>query len=290
MGWRIRGPRSERRRRTTDTRSDWQGTARTPEEAERLAALYDLDSAPLEGAPDVDWFGGLARRTGGPILELGCGTGRITVPIAQDGHHVVGLARSGAMLERAERRARRANVEVRWVEGDMRAFSFNEAFALVFVALNSFLMLDPDDRWSCLARVREHLAPRGRVAIDVFQPDPQIVVGLDGGVADEWERMDPESGRAVRKFSSSRANVDGVTQRIWYDETVDDGTVRRIGGTTTPHHLYRRGTGLPFSEAGVVIQTLHGDYDGNPADARSRKLLVVAKRKERGQGRERRHS
>ena len=269
---------------------DWQGAEREPSEAARLAALYDLDTAPLEGGPDVEWFSGLARRTGGPILELGCGTGRITVPIAQDGHHVVGLDRSGAMLERAERRARRANVEVRWVEGDMRAFSFNEAFALVFVALNSFLMLDPNDRWSCLARVREHLAPRGRVAIDVFQPDPEVVVGLDGGVADEWERVDPESSRPVRKFSSSRANVDGVTQRIWYDETDDDGAVQRIGGTTTLHYLYRREAELLFSEAGFVIETLHGDYDGNPADAQSRKLLVVAKRKERGQGRERRHS
>ena len=269
---------------------DWQGAERDPAEAARLAALYDLELEPLEGGPDVEWFAGLARRTGGPILELGCGTGRITVPIAQDGHHVVGLDHSGAMLERAERRARRANVDVRWVEGDMRAFSFNEAFALVFVALNSFLMLDPNDRWSCLARVREHLAPRGRVAIDVFQPDPEVVVGLDGGVMDEWERVDPESARAVRKFSSSRANVDGVTQRIWYEEIDDQGAVRRIGGTTTLHYLYRREAELLFSEAGFVIETLHGDYDGNPADAQSRKLPVVAKRKERGQGRERRHS
>ena len=238
----------------------------------------------------MEWFGALARRTGGPILELGCGTGRIAVPIAQDGHHVVGLDRSAAMLERAERRSRRANVEVRWVEGDMRAFSFNEAFALVFVAFNSFLMLDPDDRWACLARVREHLAPRGRVAIDVFQPDPEIVAGLDGGVIDEWERVDPETGRAVRKFSSSQANVDGVTQRFWHDETDDDGCVRRVGGTMTLHYLYRREAELLFSEAGFNIETLHGDYDGTPADARSRKLLIVAKRKERGQGRERRRA
>jgi len=269
---------------------DWLGAEREPAEAARLASLYDLGVAPLEGGPDVEWFSGLARRTGGPILELGCGTGRITVPIAQDGHHIVGLDHSAAMLERAERRARRASVEVRWVEGDMRAVSFNEAFDLVLRAFNSFLMLDPDDRWSCLARVREHMAPRGRVAIDVFQPDPQIVVGLDGGVVDEWERIDPETGRAVRHFSSSHANVDGVTQRIWYDETTDEGEVRRIGGTTTLHYLYRREAELLFSEAGFVIETLHGDYEGNPADAQSRKLLVVAKRKERGQGRERRHS
>jgi SAM-dependent methyltransferase len=269
---------------------DWHGATRDASDAARLAALYDLDHAPLEGGPDVEWFAGLARRTGGPVLELGCGTGRIAVPIAQDGHHVVGLDRSAAMLERAERRARRADVEVRWVEGDMRAFSFNEAFALIFVAFNSFLMLEPDDRWACLARVREHLAPRGRVAIDVFQPDPEIVVGLDGGVIDEWERVDPESNRTVRKFSSSRANVDGVTQRVWYDETADEGTIHRLGGTTTLHYVYRREADLLFSEAGFNIETLHGDYDGNPASAQSGKLLIVAKRKERGQGRERRRA
>ena len=279
-----------RRRFTLAAPRDWLGAERESHEAARLAALYDVATAPLEGGPDVEWFRALARRTGGPILELGCGTGRIAVPIAQEGHHVVGLDRSAAMLERAERRARRANVEVRWVEGDMRAFSFDEAFALVFVAFNSFLMVDPNDRWACLARVREHLAPRGRVAIDVFQPNPEIVAGLDGGVIDEWERVDPETGRAVRKFSSSQANVDGVTQRFWHDETTDDGAVHRISGTMTLHYLYRRETELLFSEAGFIIETLHGDYDGNPADARSPKLLVVAKRRERGQDRERRRS
>jgi SAM-dependent methyltransferase len=274
----------------TDTKVDWQGAPRRPEDATRLAALYDLDTAPLEGYADVEWFGGLARRTGGPVLELGCGTGRIAVPLAQDGHHLVGLDRSGAMLERAERRARRANVEVRWVEGDMRAFSFDESFALIFVAFNSFLMLKPDDRWACLARVREHLAPRGRFAIDVFQPDPNRIVGFEGGVLDEWEREDPETGRSVRKFSASRANVDGVSQRIWYDETDDDGVVHRVGGNTELHYLYRREAELLFSEAGFNVETMHGDYDGGPVDSSSRKLLVVAKRRERGSGRERRRT
>src|SRR5438552_11266328 len=177
--------RSARRLAVTAEPRDWLGAERDPSEAARLAAMYDLGVSPLEGGPDVEWFSALARRTGGPILELGCGTGRITVPIAQEGHHIVGLDRSAAMLERAERRARRADVEVRWVEGDMRAFSFNEAFALVFVALNSFLMLDPEDRWACLARVREHMAPRGRVAIDVFKLHHLTIAGLDGEVVSE---------------------------------------------------------------------------------------------------------
>jgi SAM-dependent methyltransferase len=274
----------------TDKRADWLGADRAPADATRLAALYDLETAALERAADVDWFCGLARRTGGPVLELGCGTGRVAVPIAQDGVQVVGLDWSAAMLERAERRARRAGVNIRWVEGDMRAFSFEGSFALIFIAFNSFLMLKPDDRWACLARVREHLAPRGRFALDVFQPDPEVIVGKEGGVVDEWERVDPETNRSVRKFSSSRANVDGVTYRMWYDEISDDGAVRRVEGTTTLHYLYRREAELLFPEAGFQIESLHGDYDGQPADARSRKLLIVAKRRERGTGRERRRT
>jgi hypothetical protein len=181
-------------------------------------------------------------------------------------------------------------VEVRWLEADMRTFSFEETFALIFVGFNSFLMLTPNDRWACLARVREHLAARGRFALDVFQPDPELIVGLDGGVVDEWERLDPETGRPVHKFSSSRANVDGVAYRIWYDESGEDGAVRRIGGTTMLHYLYRREAELLLAEAGFEVESLHGDYDGSPAEPRSRKLLVVAKRRERGSGRERRGS
>jgi ubiquinone/menaquinone biosynthesis C-methylase UbiE len=290
MSWSTTDCSSACGRLTTSALRDWHGAERSPEEAARLAALYDLTNAGLEGGADCQWFAGLARRTGGPVLELGCGTGRVAVPIAKDGHQVVGLDQSAAMLERAERRARRDGIEVRWVEGDMRAFSFDETFALIFVAFNSFLMLNADDRWACLARVREHLAPRGRFAIDVFQPDPELIAGLDGGVVDEWERTDPETDRAVRAYSSSRANVDGVTQHVWFDEISDDGTVRRIDGTTTLHYLYRREAELLFSAAGFEIESLHGDYDGNPADARSRKLLVVAKRRERGTGRERRRT
>src|SRR2546428_12017242 len=91
-----------RRRPTTAVSRDWQGADRDAGEAARLAALYDLDCSPLAGGADVEWFCGLPRRTGGPILELGCGSGRIAVPIAQDGHPGAGLARATALLAPAE--------------------------------------------------------------------------------------------------------------------------------------------------------------------------------------------
>jgi len=269
------------------TATDWFGDEVSAEQAERLAALYDLD-APHGPSAATDWFRAIARRTGGPILELGCGTGRIAIPLAQDGHDVVGLDRSPAMLARAERHARREGVNLRLVEGDMRSFSFSEAFPLITIPSNTFLMLAPDDRWACLARVREHLGPTGLLAIDCFQPDPEQIVGRDGGVREEWTRHDAEVGREVTKFSSSRANVDEVDLRWWFEELDDEGRVTRWQRTTTLHYMYRREAQLLFAAAGFDLEALHGDYDGSPADASSPKLLVVARRRERGVGRERR--
>ncbi len=267
---------------------DWFGEESSASDAARLAALYDLDNIRGDDAADVQWFRALARRTGGPVLELGCGTGRVAVPVAKDGHAVVGVDRSAAMLARAEERARRAGARVRLVEGDMRTFSFGEAFALIAIPFNTFLVLEPSDRWACLSRVREHLAPNGRLALDVFQPDPQVIAGRDGAVLQEWSRQDPSTGARVTKFSSTRADVDATSFRWWYDEEQADRTVRRYQRSATLHFLYRREAELLLGAAGFTVESLHGDYAGTPADASSAKLLLVALRRERGSGRDRR--
>lgn len=259
---------------------DWYGGSSTPEEDSRLAALYDLDAPAGDAA--IDWFRGLARMTGGPILELGVGTGRVAIPVAKDGHEVVGIDRSAAMLARAERHARSSRVKLRLVEADMRTFSLDRAFALITIPFNTFLMLTPDERWACLARCREHLAAAGRLAIDVFQVDPVKVAGLDGTVREAWRRVDPDTGHAVTKFASERGTVDGVLGHWWFDEELPGGEVRRLGREVSLHYLYRREAELLFPDAGFEIDTLHGDYDGSTATATSPKLLYVLRRRERG--------
>ncbi len=275
-----------RGRPSTSRAVDWFGGEGTPSDDERLAALYDLDAPPGDAA--IDWLRGLARMTGGPVLELGVGTGRVAVPLAADGHDVTGVDRSAGMLARAARRAEAAGAALRLVQADMRSFALERAFSLVVIAFNTFLMLTADERWACLARCREHLTPTGRLAIDVFQPDPEKIAGLDGGVREDWRRVDPESGRVVAKYSSTWADVDGVRFHWWFDETADDGAVRRIGRETTLHYLYRREAELLFPAAGFELDSLHGDYDGSAVTASSPRLLILARRRERGSGRERR--
>jgi ubiquinone/menaquinone biosynthesis C-methylase UbiE len=265
---------------------DWFGVPGSDADDERLAALYDLDAPAGDAA--IDWFRGLARMTGGPVLELGVGSGRVAIPLAKDGNEVVGIDRSKGMLARAAKRAKEQRAKLTLVEADMRTFSLDRTFPLVTIPFNTFLMLTPDDRWACLARCREHLTPNGRVAIDVFQPDPNIIAGLDGGVREEWRRPDPETGHVVTKFSSTRGNVDETTLHWWFDEEMGDGTIKRISRETTLHYLYRREAELLFPAAGFELDSLHGAYDGAQVTGTSPKLLFVLRRKERGAGRERR--
>src|SRR5512140_2431211 len=95
---------------------DWFGAEGSEADDERLAVLYDLDAPP--GDAGIDWFRGLAQMTGGPVLELGVGTGRVAVPLAKDGHEIVGIDRSRAMLARARERARAARAKLTLVDAD----------------------------------------------------------------------------------------------------------------------------------------------------------------------------
>jgi len=265
---------------------DWFGVATTAADDERLAALYDLDSRVDD--PAIDWFRGLARMTGGPVLELGVGSGRVAIPLAKDGHEVVGIDRSTAMLARATKRAKELRAKLTVVQADMRTFALDRAFPLVIIPANTFLMLTPDERWACLARCREHMTETGRLAIDVFQPDPNLVAGLDGAVREDWRRNDPETGHMITKFSSTRGNVDATTFNWWFDEELEGGQIKRITREATLHYLYRREAELLFPDAGLDIDSIHGDYSGSRVTPTSPKLLFVLRRRERGSARERR--
>lgn len=210
------------------------------------------------------------------------------MPLASDGHSVVGLDLSAAMLSRARDRAQRSGVEVQLVEGDMRDFSLDQTFALILIPFSSFLHLAPQDRFACLARVREHLAPRGQFALDVFQPDPGKIAGRDGGLIEEATFEDPETGERVTRFSSGVATVDSTTFTWRFDAVGADHLVRRYERVVMLHFLYRRELELLLDAAGFELEDLHGDYDGSPVDEHSPRLIALARRRERGDARERR--
>ena len=146
------------------------------------ARLYDLM---FPRGPRVDFYLAEARRQGGRVLELACGTGSVLLPIAAEGHPCVGLDLSPHMLAEAQRKAKELGVEVEWTQGDMRSFDLGSTFDFVFIATNSLLHLhETEDLVSCFRSVRRHLAPGARFVFDVFNPSVRLL-------AEAWRAAHP---------------------------------------------------------------------------------------------------
>jgi SAM-dependent methyltransferase len=136
--------------------------------------LYDIVT-PTSFRGDAEWYRGKARECGGPVLELGAGTGRITLGIAQAGVSVHALDADPAMLDALRQKLANQPTEVKErvvvMVGDMRVFTLAERFALIIAPFRAFLHnLTEQDQLACLDRVREHLRPGGCFAFNVFHP------------------------------------------------------------------------------------------------------------------------
>jgi SAM-dependent methyltransferase len=152
---------------------------------------------------DIPFYVDQAGRTDGPVLELACGTGRLTIPIAQSGVEIVGLDLSPSMLEHARTKASTAGVAIQFVEGDCRAFALGRKFALIFMAFNSMQHLHDHASLAALfANVRKHLAEGGRFVFDVFNPKLELLVRSPDDRRLEREYQDPD-GKGLMMFENS---------------------------------------------------------------------------------------
>jgi SAM-dependent methyltransferase len=125
---------------------------------------------------DIPFYVEEARRAAGPVLELACGTGRLTIPIAQSGVEIVGLDQSPSMLAHLRTKAEHARVEIPLVEADCRTFDLERKFALIFIGFNSLQHLhDFASQAALFANVRQHLLPGGKFVFDVFNPSIEIL-------------------------------------------------------------------------------------------------------------------
>ena len=175
---------------------------------DQWAEVYDSVYAYV--TEDIPFYLDEARSAGGSVLEFGCGTGRVAIPIAQEGIEIVGLDSSPAMLDLARRKAEKAPGArgLRLVEADMRDCSLDEVFDLVIIPFRGFLsLLSVEDQVRTLANVRTHLAPGGKLAFNVFVPDLNMLV-QEGDVAYHFRDVtDSDTGRQLVPTILNQRNV-----------------------------------------------------------------------------------
>jgi SAM-dependent methyltransferase len=153
----------------------------------------------------------------GAVLELACGSGQLTVPLARPGRRVVGIDLSRPMLDAAERRATAAGASAEFMEADMRAFDVGRDFELVFVARNSLLHLSTvEDFVATFAAVRRHLAPGGLFAFDVFNPNVRMLAQPAGERAFVMRAPSEEHGELTVEATSDYDAETQVNRATWY--------------------------------------------------------------------------
>src|SRR5258707_6917370 len=138
-----------------------------------IADYYDASPVVAGRTQDIAFYRSATREFGDPVLELGCGTDRVAMQLAEDGYRVTGLDRSERMLERAaQKRAafvREARERVHFVQGDMTGFNVGEKFRLIIIPFRPFQHLaETHQQVNCLLCARKHLARRGRLIVDFF--------------------------------------------------------------------------------------------------------------------------
>jgi len=246
---------------------------------EAIAPWYDLEFDAFDA--DLDLYRGYAEIVGSPILELGCGTGRLLIPLAQDGFEITGVDASSAMLARAEQRVAAAGVDaVDLRRLDMRALGDLPAahFRLVFCAVNSFLHLETRaDQLLALQAVHRLLDRSGLFVLDIFHPTPSTLQTMDDRLLLDGSWM-LQDGSRIERFSQRRVSPAQqiIDTTLIFDQTGTDGIVKRAltsYRTRYIHHFEMLGL---LEESGFEIEGIYGSYELDRFDDGSPVMIFVA--------------
>jgi SAM-dependent methyltransferase len=238
------------------------------------ADLYDQVSPGLAG--DVQFYVEEAFKAGSPVLELGCGTGRILIPIAQAGIDIVGLDRAQPMLELVSAKvvglSQATQDRIELAMGDMRSFALHRQFSLVMIPYRAFThLLTPDDQMQELQLVREHLVDGGKLVINNSDPRLETIVREMAYPEPPLQKM----ADVVRRDNGNRVVVwnsisyDSETQvhsedRI-FEEIDGEGIVSSRKYTPLVYrHTYRYEMQYLLRLCGFDVEALYGDFQRGP--------------------------
>jgi SAM-dependent methyltransferase len=245
-----------------------------------IAEFYDLEHDDFED--DLAFYVHMATLGGGPVLELGCGSGRIMRPLLDAGLKVTGLDASTVMLARAGARlsTKRQQANLTRFEGSM--LSAEKApggpFGVAILGLNGLLhATTSSDQRLTLTSARAALRSGGQLLLDVVNPAVPSFAGPDLQVLHEgaWTIA---AGDRVDKFSARRIDsaAQAIETELWYDITSADGGVRRIHSGFTQRYVYASELELMLELAGFSSWRIFGGYELETFTEDSDRIVIAA--------------
>ena len=253
---------------------------------EAFVAEYYDHVVPYRTRSDIAFYVEAAKKSGGPVLELGCGTGRILIPVARSGIEIVGVDLSHRMLGVCRDRLQEAHDEVRSraeiIEADIRDFDLGRTFNLVTVPFRSFQhLITVEDQISCLKCVKRHLVDDGRLILDVFNPSLEALTADNlGEESGEEPRFDMPDGRqVVRRHKVVARDLCKQVQQVEliYYVTYPDGREERLVQAFPMRYLFRYEAEHLLERCGFAVLEIYAGFDRSPyGSTYPGELIIVA--------------
>jgi ubiquinone/menaquinone biosynthesis C-methylase UbiE len=247
-------------------------------EYDLIAPFYDIEHDRF--SEDLDMYSNYAELSGGKILELACGSGRVLLPLAQEGYELTGVDSSEKMLEIAQQRlqAEKLADHCQLVNQDIRTLQLGQKYRLAIIALGSFGHITTrQDQRSTLAAVRAHLSLGATLIIDISNGDARYMEDLSGHVLHQgtWATQDGYYyTHFVSPASSSEKHLLELTH--FYERHQQGEPIERTIITTLLYLFERSELELLLEQAGFVVKDVYGDYDLGLFDLDSPRMICIA--------------
>jgi ubiquinone/menaquinone biosynthesis C-methylase UbiE len=251
-----------------------------------IARYYDAENEDMTA--DLGLYSTLAAQTGDPILDIGCGTGRVTLHLAMEGHRVAGLDTSLAMLERGRRKLKnRIDLHdlVTFHEGDALDYPLPDRYALILLAYNGLMHFrTPADQQAVLRHLSTFLKDEGQLVIDLPNAGEAFATLDDSAVTLERSFVEPDSGHLVMQQSVSTLNRAEQLQYVtWiYDEIGANNVVQRTVAPLTLRYVFPTELDLLLQVCGLRRIERFGDYEQGPFEEGCPRLIVLAEKMTNG--------
>ncbi len=245
-----------------------------------IARYYDAENT--DKTDDLVMYSELAEEYGGPILDIGCGTGRVLFHLTQEGYTVHGIESEFAMLERAKIKLDmfpQSRDKLMLFHGDVLTYEFSERYKLVLLSYNSLMHFHTlDEQVKLLKRLRDLLEDDGLLVIDLPNAGEVFATQDTNGLSLERTFIDPDSGHMVMQQAVSV--LDRAQQLIevtWvYDEINEDGLVQRTVAPVIFRHFFLAEITLLLQQTGFVMDAVYGDADLMPFENGCERMIVFA--------------
>lgn len=177
--------------------------------------IYDGMNTQMDDLPFYSRW--LKERKNGSILELCCGTGRLTIPLAQEGYNITGVDNSTSMLKQAEEKANKSNLTVQFIESDIRTLDLPEVYDIIFIPFNSIHHLYTNqDFFKVLERIKKHLKGDGYFLFDCFNPNIHYIVNSEKGENTVAEYSTKDGRNVVVKQTMAYENKTQINRIKWH--------------------------------------------------------------------------